>query len=49
MLYMSGAVDYAWYASFEKHEHWKVNGERRIARRELESFEKCGRRLELVE
>jgi hypothetical protein len=49
MVYLSGEEAYAWYASFKKHEHWQVNGERKIARRELESFEKCGRRLELIQ
>jgi hypothetical protein len=42
MLYLSGADGYAWYASFMKNEHWKIEGERRIARRELIAFEHCG-------
>jgi hypothetical protein len=48
MLYLSGAETYAWYASFVKGDHWKVDGERRIARRELDSFEECGRQMELA-
>ena len=48
MLYLSGAEDYAWYASFKKEERWEHAGERRIARRELVSFEKDGRRMEAV-
>jgi hypothetical protein len=48
MLYLSGAEAYAWYASFTKNEHWKVDGERRISRRELISFEESGRQMEPV-
>jgi len=45
MLYLSGAEGYAWYASFTKKEHWKVEGERRITRRELIAFEHCGSQI----
>jgi len=45
MLYLSGAEDYAWYASFTKKGHWKVEGERQITRRELMGFEDCGRQI----
>ena len=45
MLYLSGAEGYAWYASFAKKEHWKVEGERRITRRELIAFEHCGSQI----
>jgi hypothetical protein len=48
MLYLSGAECYAWYASFKKREHWKIDGERQITKRELESFEKSGRQMEPV-
>jgi hypothetical protein len=47
MFYLSGAGTYAWYASFRKNGRWKVNGERRIGRRELSAFEDRGRDLEL--
>jgi hypothetical protein len=46
MLYLSGAEDYAWYASFRKGGHWELADERRITRRELVSFEDGGRRME---
>jgi hypothetical protein len=46
MLNLSGAGAYAWYASFTKDVHWKVDGERRIARRELVTFEERGREME---
>jgi hypothetical protein len=49
MLYLSGADGYAWYASFTKKEHWKVEGERRIARRELIAFEHRGSQIEPVQ
>jgi hypothetical protein len=48
MLYLAGSEGYAWYASFRKAEHWKVYGQRRIAPRELVSFEERGRQLESV-
>ena len=48
MLYLTGAEDYAWYASFRKDAHWEVTDERRITRRELQSFEDHGRRMEHV-
>jgi len=48
MLYLSGAEGYAWYASFTKREHWKVDDGFLITRRELVSFEECGRQMELV-
>jgi hypothetical protein len=47
MLYLSGAEAYAWYASFSKDENWRCHDENRIARRELLSFEECGRQMEL--
>jgi hypothetical protein len=46
MLYLSGAEGYAWYASFRKADNWKVEDEFRITRRELLSFEECGRNME---
>jgi hypothetical protein len=46
MVYQAGAEDYAWYASFTKKEHWKVADGFRITRRELASFEECGRQME---
>jgi hypothetical protein len=49
MLYLSGAEAYAWYASFSKDENWRCHDENRIARRELLSFEECGRQMELSE
>jgi hypothetical protein len=42
MVYLSGAEDYAWYASFRKKEHWHVADEKRITRLALETFEKRG-------
>ena len=48
MLYLAGAGAYAWYASFRRNGHWKVEGERRTTRRELASFEERGRQLESV-
>jgi hypothetical protein len=45
MLYLSGAEGYAWYASFTKEEKWKVYGVNGITRRELASFEDCGRQM----
>jgi len=45
MLYLAGADCYAWYASFMKDEQWKVDGVKRITRRELGSFEECGRQV----
>jgi hypothetical protein len=48
MLYLSGAENYAWYASFTKAEEWTLHGQRGIAPRELETFEERGRELELV-
>jgi hypothetical protein len=48
MLYLSGAGAYAWYASFSREEHWKIDDERGITRRELVSFEERGRQLEAV-
>ena len=48
MLYLSGAEGYAWYASFTRDEHWKVDDGRGITRRELKAFEESGRRLERV-
>jgi hypothetical protein len=49
MLYLSGAEGYAWYASFTKEEHWKVEDEFRITRRELVAFEERGRQMELLQ
>jgi hypothetical protein len=46
MLYLSGPGAYAWYASFTKDVHWKFDAERRIARRELVTFEERGREME---
>ncbi len=43
MLYLSGAEAYAWYASFRKGEHWAIDDQRRISRRELVAFEVSGR------
>ena len=48
MLYLSGAEGYAWYAAFKKKEHWMVDEECQITRRELVSFMECGRQMELV-
>lgn len=48
MLYLSGSEAYAWYASISKDEHWKVDGQRRIARRELAAFVELGRQMEVV-
>jgi hypothetical protein len=48
MLYLSGAEAYAWYASFSKGEPWKLDGERRIAPRELVTFEALGREMQPV-
>ncbi len=42
MLYLSGAENYASYASFRKNTHWKAEGVRQITRRELMAFEDCG-------
>lgn len=47
MLYLSGVEAYAWYASFRKEENWTIADEFGITRRELVSFEKRGRQLEL--
>ena len=50
MLYLSGAEQYAWYASFRKGDSWKVVADEfGITRRELASFEERGRQMELVE
>ncbi len=49
MLYLSGAEDYAWYASFTKQAHWKLEGERQITRRELMGFEDRGRQIVLAQ
>jgi hypothetical protein len=49
MVYLSGAVGYAWYASFRKGEYWTVADESGITRRELESFAERGRQLEVVQ
>jgi hypothetical protein len=46
MVYLSGAEDYAWYASFRKKEHWTVADEKRITRRGLELFEERGQQEE---
>ncbi len=46
MLYLSGAEGYAWYASFTKKTRWQFDSGFRITRRELVSFEECGRRME---
>ena len=35
---------YAWYVSFSKEEHWKIDDERGITRRELVSFDERGRK-----
>jgi hypothetical protein len=49
MLYLSGAEGYAWYASFTREKHWKIDDEFRITRRELVSFEEGGRQMELAQ
>jgi hypothetical protein len=49
MLYLSNAEGYAWYASFTKAEHWKVNGVFRTTRRELVAFEDRGRQIESLQ
>jgi len=49
MLYVSGAGDYAWYASFLKGKRWKVDDGFRLTRRELVSFEESGRQIELLQ
>lgn len=49
MLYLSGAEGYAWYASFSREEHWKVDDGFQITRRELAKFEERGRQMELVQ
>jgi hypothetical protein len=43
MFYLSGAENYAWYASFRKNTRWMVQGVRQITRKELLAFEDCGR------
>jgi hypothetical protein len=48
MLYRSGADGYAWYASFSREEHWKVDEGFQITREELLRFEERGRLMELV-
>jgi hypothetical protein len=48
MVYRSGTAGYAWYASFKNDHGWTANGEARVSRRELRSFEERGRQLELV-
>jgi hypothetical protein len=48
MVYRSGTDGYAWYASFKNEDGWTINGEARVSRRELRSFEERGRQLELV-
>jgi hypothetical protein len=45
MFYLSGAENYAWYASFRKNTHWMVQGIRQITRWELMEFEDCGSQL----
>ena len=47
MFYLSGADDYAWYASLKKDEKWTVGDEFRITRRELLLFEERGLQMEL--
>ncbi len=49
MLYLSGAEGYAWYASFTREKHWKIDDEFRTTRRELASFEERGRQMELAQ
>ena len=49
MFYLSGANDYAWYASFRNGEHWSVADEFRITRRELASFEERGYQMKLAQ
>jgi hypothetical protein len=43
MFYLSGAEDYAWYASIIRKERWKIDDGFRITRKELESFDEGGR------
>jgi hypothetical protein len=47
MVYRSGTDGYAWYASFKNDNGWRSNGEARVSRQELRSFEERGRQLEL--
>jgi hypothetical protein len=49
MVYLSGAENYAWYASFRKNTDWTIADEFRITRRELMSFEERGRKTDSVE
>jgi hypothetical protein len=49
MLYRSGAENYAWYASFRKDEKWTIADGFKVTRRELMSFEECGRQAASVE
>ncbi len=49
MFYLSGADEYAWYASLKKDENWTVADEFHITRRELISFEERGLQMELVQ
>jgi hypothetical protein len=43
MFYLSGAEDYAWYASLTRKERWKIDDGFLITRKELESFEESVR------
>jgi len=49
MLYRSCAEGYAWYASFAKDEHWRVEDGRQITRGELKRFEESSRQMERVQ
>jgi hypothetical protein len=49
MLYLSNSDAYAWYASFTRKEHWKVDDAFQITRRALELFEERGRQMELAQ
>jgi hypothetical protein len=46
MLYLSGAADYAWYASLRREKEWRVDEGFHITRRELLRFEESGRDVE---
>lgn len=48
MLYLSGAEDYAWYASFRKGSLWTVADGFHITRGELTQFERRGLQMELA-
>jgi hypothetical protein len=47
MLYLSGAEDYAWYASFRKRGHWRFSVGRHTNEKEVMEFEHLGGQIEV--